>query len=77
MCSFQRKHIGSIAYLRELITFPNSKYDDQVDSTVFALAWSTLNPPYLWTDESIKNFAKVVDGLVMDRYFGLMMRRPW
>src|SRR6266699_3074297 len=31
-------------YLLELLTFPNSKYDDQVDSTVFALAWSTLNP---------------------------------
>ena len=29
------------AYLAELISFPNSKYDDQVDSTVFALAWST------------------------------------
>jgi predicted phage terminase large subunit-like protein len=28
-------------YLAELISFPNSKYDDQVDSTVFALAWST------------------------------------
>jgi predicted phage terminase large subunit-like protein len=65
------------AYLRELISFPNSKYDDQVDSTVFALAWSTLNRPYLWTDESIKNFAELVDGLVMDRYFGLMTRRPW
>jgi predicted phage terminase large subunit-like protein len=31
-------------YLRELLGFPNSTYDDQVDSTVFALAWSTLNP---------------------------------
>ena len=30
-------------YLAELISFPNSKYDDQVDSTVFALAWSTLS----------------------------------
>jgi hypothetical protein len=29
------------AYLLELITFPNSKHDDQVDSTVHALAWST------------------------------------
>jgi predicted phage terminase large subunit-like protein len=29
------------AYLSELTSFPNSKYDDQVDSTVFALAWST------------------------------------
>jgi predicted phage terminase large subunit-like protein len=28
-------------YLRELLSFPNSKYDDQVDSTVFALAWVT------------------------------------
>ena len=25
-------------YLKELISFPNSKHDDQVDSTVFALA---------------------------------------
>jgi predicted phage terminase large subunit-like protein len=29
------------AYLLELTTFPNSKHDDQVDSTVHALAWST------------------------------------
>src|SRR5215510_12290129 len=28
-------------YIKELTSFPNSKYDDQVDSTVFALAWST------------------------------------
>jgi predicted phage terminase large subunit-like protein len=27
-------------YLLELLTFPNAKYDDQVDSTVYALAWS-------------------------------------
>ena len=27
------------AYLHELTTFPNSKYDDQVDSTSQALAW--------------------------------------
>jgi predicted phage terminase large subunit-like protein len=65
------------AYLRELISFPNSKYDDQVDSTVFALAWSTLNRPYLWTDQSFDNYAKLLDGLAMDRYFGLMTRRPW
>lgn len=31
------------AYLLELVTFPNSKSDDQVDSTVYALAWSTLH----------------------------------
>jgi predicted phage terminase large subunit-like protein len=28
-----------VAYLRELTTFPNSKYDDQVDSTSQALDW--------------------------------------
>jgi predicted phage terminase large subunit-like protein len=28
-------------YLHELTGFPNAKHDDQVDSTVFALAWST------------------------------------
>jgi predicted phage terminase large subunit-like protein len=38
------------AYVHELVSFPNAKNDDQVDSTVFALAWSTLNgadPPLL------------------------------
>jgi predicted phage terminase large subunit-like protein len=28
-------------YIHELVAFPNVKNDDQVDSTVFALAWST------------------------------------
>ena len=65
------------AYLRELISFPNSKYDDQVDSTVFALAWSLLNRPYRWTDQSFDNYAKLLNGLVMDRYFGRMTGRPW
>ena len=31
------------AYVNELVSFPNAKNDDQVDSTVFALAWSTMN----------------------------------
>ena len=30
--------------MRELLGFPNSKNDDQVDSTVFALAWVTEHP---------------------------------
>jgi predicted phage terminase large subunit-like protein len=51
-------------YLRELLSFPNSKYDDQVDSTVFALAWSTLNPPYRgWTKESLDGYSKLLGGL--------------
>jgi predicted phage terminase large subunit-like protein len=28
-------------YLHEMSVFPNAKYDDQVDSTVYALAWAT------------------------------------
>jgi predicted phage terminase large subunit-like protein len=31
-------------YLRELLSFPDSKYDDQVDATVLALAWVTEHP---------------------------------
>jgi predicted phage terminase large subunit-like protein len=31
-------------YLHELTTFPNSKYDDQVDSTSQALAWTKQRP---------------------------------
>jgi predicted phage terminase large subunit-like protein len=28
-------------YVHEIVSFPNARHDDQVDSTVFALAWST------------------------------------
>ena len=50
-------------YLTELLTFPNSKYDDQVDSTVFALAWSTLNPSWRWTEKSLEGLARFTAGL--------------
>ena len=65
------------AYLRELISFPNSKYDDQVDSTVFALAWSTLNPWQGWTDESLKGLGNFVNGLYQDAIFARLAGRPW
>ena len=38
---FPRKAPWLDTYLHELTGFPNAKYDDQVDSTVYALAWST------------------------------------
>jgi predicted phage terminase large subunit-like protein len=50
-------------YLAELVTFPNSKNDDQVDSTVFALAWSTLNPSWPWTDKNLEGLARFTAGL--------------
>lgn len=40
---FPRKAPWLDTYLHELTGFPNAKYDDQVDSTVYALAWGTLN----------------------------------
>jgi predicted phage terminase large subunit-like protein len=55
-------------YVLELVTFPNSKHDDQVDSTVFALAWSTLNiSKYGWTKESLEALASLNEGLVFAR----------
>jgi predicted phage terminase large subunit-like protein len=57
-------------YLRELLSFPNSKYDDQVDSTVFALAWNTMNQQCLWTDEAIANLGRVTAALAFGRTFG-------
>jgi len=38
---FPRKASWLDNYLHELTGFPNAKHDDQVDSTVYALAWST------------------------------------
>jgi predicted phage terminase large subunit-like protein len=39
-------------YLSELLSFPSSNYDDQVDSTVYALAWIAENPR--WAGNLIK-----------------------
>lgn len=40
------------SYLSELLSFPSSHYDDQVDSTVYALAWIGENPR--WSGTFIK-----------------------
>ena len=57
-------------YLNELTSFPNSKYDDQVNSTVFALAWSTLEPISVWTDEGVRNLEKFTAGMVFPHIYG-------
>jgi predicted phage terminase large subunit-like protein len=50
-------------YLTELLAFPNAKYDDQVDSTVFALAWSTAEKPRLqYTDEALEGMERLLFG---------------
>lgn len=51
-------------YLHEVLSFPNSKYDDQVDSTVFALAWITENPRWTgWTKESVEGLERLTTAL--------------
>lgn len=49
------------AYLLELTSFPNSKYDDQVDSTVNALAWLTQRttmPGWGWIEYARRQLAE-------------------
>ena len=58
------------SYLLELITFPNSKYDDQVDLTVYALAWMTLNQPtYIWDKKSLAGLERFASGLAFNLRF--------
>jgi predicted phage terminase large subunit-like protein len=55
------------SYLLELVTFPNSKNDDQVDSTVFALAWSTLHAAVPGIIQFYKNEAARIGGNTADQ----------
>jgi predicted phage terminase large subunit-like protein len=60
------------AYILELIAFPNSRHDDQVDSTVFALAWFGQNQSsYGWTDEGIEALGRLAGFTPYDQ----LMRR--
>ncbi len=58
------------AYLLELVTFPNSKHDDQVDSTVYALAWMTLNlSTCRWDEKGLQGFERLIEGLAFNQLF--------
>ncbi|MCW5686031.1 MAG: phage terminase large subunit [Pseudolabrys sp.] len=58
------------AYTSELISFPNSKHDDQIDSTVFALAWTTLNPRWTgWSEEAVLGLENFHAGLAFNHMF--------
>jgi predicted phage terminase large subunit-like protein len=58
-------------YLLELASFPNSKNDDQVDSTVYALAWLTENASAYrpWDEKSLKGLEQFYNGLAFNRLF--------
>jgi predicted phage terminase large subunit-like protein len=58
------------AYLLELLTFPNAKTDDQIDSTVYALAWMTQNlPTCMWNERSLEGFSQLIEGIVFNARF--------
>ncbi|MEX0827762.1 MAG: phage terminase large subunit, partial [Haliea sp.] len=58
---FPKKESWLHDYLTELLAFPNSKYDDQVDSTVYALAWSTASePPSYYTEENMQGLERLI-----------------
>ena len=58
------------AYLLELLTFPNAKTDDQVDSTVYALAWMTLNlPTCIWNDTALQGFSRFTEAMAFNARF--------
>lgn len=46
-------------YLSEILAFPNSKFDDQVDSTVLALAWWSSKSHYAWTKEALEGYERL------------------
>jgi len=50
------------AYLAEQIVFPNSKYDDQVDSTIYTLAWSTAGRSIIVGRTKVTKVCKVYSG---------------
>ncbi len=63
-------------YLHELLSFPNSKHADQVDSTVYALAWITENLRWIgWTEESLKGLERLTNSLFWHSQFWALARR--
>jgi predicted phage terminase large subunit-like protein len=59
----------------ELFSFPNGRYNDQVDSISQALSHEL--PRGEWTAKHYENYNKLMSALVMDRFWGNVMVRPW
>jgi predicted phage terminase large subunit-like protein len=63
-------------FLHELLSFPNCRHADQVDSTVFALAWITENPRWTgWTEKSIEGLERFTNALWWEAQFWAHARR--
>jgi predicted phage terminase large subunit-like protein len=59
----------------ELFAFPMGRHDDQVDSISQALAHQ-IEALY-WDAKSTEAYSKLLEGLIMDRYWGNVFGRPW
>jgi len=59
----------------ELFAFPMGRHDDQVDSISQALAHQ-IEALY-WDAKSTAEYSKLLEGLMMDRYWANVMGRPW
>jgi predicted phage terminase large subunit-like protein len=56
-------------YLSELLSFPNGKYADQVDATVYALAWMTMNPRWSgWSQESVQGLENLISRMTFHQF---------
>jgi predicted phage terminase large subunit-like protein len=53
-------------FLEELLSFPDSRHSDQVDSISQALAFK----PSGWTIESLDNYNKFLEGFILARLAG-------
>ena len=60
-------------FLEELLSFPDSRHSDQVDSISQALGYK----PSGWTVESLANYNKFMEGLYQDAIFARLAGRPW
>ena len=58
-------------YLHELILFPAGRYDDQVDSTAQALAWTKIRPPGWGMFEYYRDLAAQANGTAPERLVSL------
>jgi predicted phage terminase large subunit-like protein len=58
-------------YLHELIVFPAGRYDDQVDSTAQALAWTKIRPPGWGIFEYYRDLAAQAKGTASERLVSL------
>ena len=58
-------------YLHELTMFPAGRYDDQVDSTAQALAWTKIRPPGWGIFEYYRDLVAQANGSAPERVVSL------